>query len=89
MARKIKFGLLMPDGTNITNLEDLQSHIKNNDDVKKLVEYFLDGRLEKWLLDRYYEEEAKAVQSLNKNEPDFASLLLAVTKGVEAAMRLD
>ena len=75
MARKIKFALEMADGTFINNLEDLQKHIKNNDDVKKLVEYFLDGRLEKWLLDRYYEEEAKKLQSLNKDDPDFTCKL--------------
>ena len=75
MARKIKFALEMADGTLISNLEDLQKHIKNNDDVKKLVEYFLDGRLEKWLLDRYYDEESKALKSLNKNDPDFTCKL--------------
>ena len=72
MARKIKFGLLMPDGTNITSLEDLQNHIKNNDDLSKLVEYFLDGRLERWLEDRYYDKEAKKLQSVDKDDPDFA-----------------
>ncbi len=79
MARKIKFALEMADGTFVSNLEDLQKHIKNNiknnDDVKKLVEYFLDGRLEKWLLDRYYEEEAKALQTVDKDDPDFTCKL--------------
>ena len=75
MARKIKFALEMADGTFVSNLEDLQKHIKNNYDFKKLVEYFLDGRLEKWLLDRYYEEEAKALQSVDKDAPDFTCKL--------------
>ena len=75
MARKIKFALEMADGSFVSNLEDLQKHIKNNDDVKKLVEYFLDGRLEKWLLDRYYEEEAKALQTVDKDDPDFTCKL--------------
>ena len=75
MARKIKFALEMADGTLVSNLEDLQKHIKNNDDVKKLVEYFLDGRLEKWLLDRYYEGEAKKLQSVDKDDPDFTCKL--------------
>ena len=75
MARKIKFALEMADGTFISVLEDLQKHIKNNDELKKLVEYFLDGRLEKWLLDRYYEEEAKALRLVDKNDPDFACKL--------------
>ena len=72
MARKIKFALEMADGTFVSNLEDLQKHIKNNYDFKKLVEYFLDGRLEKWLLDRYHEEEANALKSVDKDAPDFA-----------------
>ena len=72
MARKINFALEMSDGTLVSVLEDLKNHIKNNDDVKKLVEYYLDGRLEKWLLDRYHEEEAKALQSVDKDDPDFA-----------------
>ena len=72
MARKIKFALEMADGTLVSVLEDLQNHIKNNDDVKKLVEYFLDGRLERWLEDRYYDEEAKKLQSVDKDDPDFA-----------------
>ena len=81
MARKIKFGLLMPDGTNITTLEDLQNHIKNNDDLSKLVEYFLDGRLTRWLEDRYYDEDAKKLQSVDKDDPDFA-LKLCKSLGV-------
>ena len=72
MARKIKFALEMADGTFVSNLEDLQKHIKNNDDVKKLVEYYLDGRLTRWLEDRYYDEEAKKLQSVDKDDPDFA-----------------
>ncbi len=75
MARKIKFALEMADGSFVSNLEDLQKHIKNNDDVKKVVEYYLDGRLEKWLLDRYYEEEAKALQTVDKDDPDFTCKL--------------
>ncbi len=72
MARKIKFALEMADGSFVSNLEDLQKHIKTNDDVKKLVEYYLDGRLERWLEDRYYDEEAKKLQSVDKDDPDFA-----------------
>ena len=75
MARKIKFALEIADGIFVSNLEDLQKHIKTNDDVKKLVEYFLDGRLEKWLFDRYYEKEAKALQSVDKDDPDFTCKL--------------
>ena len=75
MARKIKFALEMADGSFVSNLEGLQKHIKNNDDVKKLVEYYLDGRLEKWLLDRYYDEEAKKLQLVDKDDPDFTCKL--------------
>ncbi len=75
MARKIKFALEMADGTFVSNLEDLLKHVKTNDDVKKLVEYFLDGRLQKWFLVRNYDEESKALKLLNKNDSDFACRL--------------
>ena len=73
MARKpIKFVLIMSDETKINSLGELQSYVKNDDDLKELLEYFIDGRLEKWLLARYYDKEANAIKILDKNDPDFA-----------------
>lgn len=73
MARKtIKFVLIMSDETKINSLVELQSYVKNDDTLKELLEYFIDGRLEKWLLARYYDEEANAIKILDKNDPDFA-----------------
>ncbi len=78
-GKKIKFALKMADGTQIRHLEDLRGHIKNNNDFKKIVEYFLDERkpLVRWLLqdERKYEKEAMDLRSLNKNDPDFTCKL--------------
>ena len=73
-GKKIKFALKMADGTQVRHLEDLRWHIKNTDDLKKIVEYFLDGRLVRWVLqdERKYEKEAMALKSIDKNDPNFA-----------------
>ncbi|SDZ94338.1 tetratricopeptide repeat protein [Selenomonas ruminantium] len=67
MAKKIKFTLEMKDGVQVRTLEDLQE----NFDMEKVVGYFTDGRLQTWLEERYYEEEAEAVSKLSKSTPDF------------------
>ncbi len=67
MAKKIKFALELKDGVKAYTLEDLQ----NNFDMERAVSYFLDGKLVKWLEDRYYEELAAKVGSLDKDAPDF------------------
>lgn len=64
MVRKVKFPLEMADGVQVRNLEAL----KENFDVEKVIAYFLDGKLQTWLADRYYEEEAEAVAALSKDD---------------------
>ena len=53
MAKKIKFALEMKDGAKVRTLEELQEHF----DLKTIIGYFLDGKLQKWLEDRYYDGE--------------------------------
>lgn len=67
MGKKIKFTLEMKDGVQARTLEDIQQ----NFDLEKVVGYFSDGRLKTWLEDRYYDEEAKAVEDIDKTSPDF------------------
>ena len=55
MAKKIKFALKMRDGVEVRNLQELQE----NFDLNQVTAYFLDGRLETWLSDRYYDEEVE------------------------------
>lgn len=71
MAKKIKFALKMKDGVNVRNLQEL----RENFDLNQVTAYFLDGRLETWLSDRYYDEIALSIQELNINDPDLQKKL--------------
>ncbi len=62
MSRKIKFALEMAEGFEVRSLEEL----RENFDLDKVIEYFCDGKLLEWLKDRYYDEEAELVSSLEK-----------------------
>lgn len=68
MARKIKFALEMADGTKVRgDLAELREHF----DLESAVRYFLSGKLVEWLDDRYYEDEADALEQIDKDAPDF------------------
>ncbi len=71
MAKKIKFALKMKDGVEVRNLQEL----RDNFDLNQVTAYFLDGRLETWLSDRYYDELALSIQELNINDPDLQKKL--------------
>lgn len=64
---KIKFALEMKDGVKVRTLEELQTHF----DLEKALLYFFDGKLEKWLEDRYYDQEVQALVALNREDADF------------------
>lgn len=76
MVKKIKFALEMKNGFKVRTLEEL----RKNFDLEKAVRYFLDGRLEKWLEDRYYEKEVESLRQLEPTEPNIDALcnILAV-----------
>ena len=76
--KKIKFALEMKDGVQVRNLNDLQEHF----DLEKAVGYFLDGRLLTWLKDRYYDEEAEALENLSKDDAQLKKKLCQIL-GVE------
>ena len=81
MARKIKFALEMKDGAKVRNsLEELREHF----DLEKAVGYFLSGKLTEWLEDRYYEDEAEALDAIDKDAPDLRARLCEAL-GVECA----
>ena len=44
-------------------------------DVETVTGYFLSGKLMEWLEDRYYEDEAEKLRSLDKDAPDFQQKL--------------
>lgn len=78
MARKEKFALDMGDGREVRSLEELQEAF----DIDRVIGYFQDGSLLTWLDDRYYEEEAEAIDGLGMTDPQFNEKLCAAL-GVE------
>lgn len=76
--KKIKFPLEMADHTKVTNLDDLRAHF----DLESVVEYYKSGKLQTWLEDRYFEEEAEAVSALDETASDFQAQLCKIF-GVE------
>ena len=74
MSKSNRFPLLLKNGVEAMDMKSLIEHY-DADDVER---YFLSGRLENWLFDRYYEEEGEAVANLDKDAPDLADRLHAI-----------
>ena len=74
MAKIVKVPLVMKNGEKVTDMKSL----KENFDAESVVSYFLDGRLKKWLNDRYYEDEAAAIAGLEKDDPALAKKLCEI-----------
>lgn len=70
----VKFPLEMKDGVQVRNIAEL----KENFDVEKVVGYFLDGKLKKWLDARWYEDESEAISNLNQSDPLLARHLCEI-----------
>lgn len=70
MVKRIKFALELKDGVKVRSLDELRKHF----DIEKIVTYFLNGKLQKWLEDRYYESEVKAIQTIDSMNPDIELL---------------
>ena len=77
-ARRSRFPLEMSDGTQAYSLDDLKKHF----DLDAVLGYYKSGKLLNWLNDRYLEDEAEAVSTLDESDPDFQKKLCAVF-GVE------
>ena len=63
MAKKIRFPLNM-NGTDVRTIEELREHF----DMDSVLGYFANGKLVTWLRDRYYDNEADAVEQLNEDD---------------------
>ena len=62
----VKFPLEMKDGVQVRNISEL----KENFDVEKVVGYFFDGKLKKWLDARWYEDESGDSTTVLINKPN-------------------
>ena len=78
MGKKIKFALKMKDGVEVRNLQEL----RDNFDLNQVTAYFMDGKLETWLSDRYYDEEVEQIESLQKDDSELQKKLCQIF-GVE------
>ena len=74
MAKKIRFALKMKDGVEARNLQELQEHF----DIDSVMEYYLNGKLETWLDDRYYDEEANQVRELAPESSELSKKLCEI-----------
>lgn len=59
--KKIKLPLEMANGVQVRTLDEL----KENWDLEKVLNYYLNGKLQTWLIDRYYTELAGEVDALS------------------------
>ena len=59
--KKIKLPLEMSNGALVRTLDEL----KENWNLEKVINYYLNGKLQTWLNDRYYTELAEEVSALN------------------------
>lgn len=71
---RTKFSLHFKDGVEIQTMKDL----RENFDIKRMIEYFNNEKLFDWLLDRLYENEVAELKKLNSDDKDFAEKLCAV-----------
>ena len=74
MARKERFALIMKDGAEVRNIDDLKAHF----DMDSVIRDFYNGRLLEWLEDRYYDDEADSVRAINDNDAYLAAKLCKI-----------
>lgn len=67
MAKKMRFPLVFKNGVEIRSIDDL----KDNFSIEDILNYYLDGRLSIWLRDRYKEDIADKIDSLDQNDEEF------------------
>ena len=70
----VKFPLKMTGGTMVRTIEELREHF----DLTAALAYYKDGRLEKWLENGYYDEEARKVAALDTASDNIAVELCAI-----------
>ncbi|MBQ6296905.1 MAG: sel1 repeat family protein [Selenomonadaceae bacterium] len=73
MPRVVKFALIINDNY-IDTLDDL----KKNFNIEKIIGYFNDGRLLRWLKAHRYEEEASKVESIEIGDENLPSRLYEI-----------
>lgn len=65
--KKIRFPLEMDNGVEVRNIEEL----KENFSLSRILLYIENGKLSTWLRDRYCDDIAEAIESLDKSDPEY------------------
>lgn len=73
MAKKIRFPLQM-NGADVRTIEEL----RENFDLESILGYFTNGKLITWLKDRYYDNEAVAIEALSVDDTDLNQKLMSI-----------
>lgn len=74
MKRKERCSLLMADGAEVRNIDDLKAHF----DIGAVVKHFKEGNLLTWLDERYYDDEAAAIKEISLNDDNLEQKICAV-----------
>ena len=74
-----RFVLEMADGAQVRDLDALKEHFN----IESVVKYFQSGKLLIWLKDRYYDDEADAINELSADDSDLAQKLCKIF-GIES-----
>ncbi len=77
-SKKKTFSLILKNDFEVKTLEDL----RENFDLEKAVKYFKSGELLQWLEDRFYDDEAEALENISANDKNLSQKLCAAL-GVE------
>lgn len=67
------FKLKLKDGAEVSTLEEL----RDNFDLEQVVEYFKSGELLTWLEDRFYDDEADAINEIDANDGNLTAKICA------------
>lgn len=68
MAKKVRFPLEMDNGAEVRSMEELREHFS----LAHVLRYIESGRLSKWLRDRYEDEIADEIDSLDPDDQQLA-----------------
>ena len=75
MAKKIRFPLKM-NGTDVRTIEELRA----NFNLESVLGYFANGKLSTWLKDRYYDNEADAIDELSPTDKKLSKKTCSILK---------
>lgn len=75
MAKKIRFPLKM-NGTDVRTIEELRA----NFNLESVLGYFANGKLSTWLKDRYYDNEADAIDELSPTDKKLSKKICSILK---------